>query len=262
MAKQIHTLKHIINERGEMDKFPRRRVLASNPSGIESPKDVRRDVHAKVNLEKGDFEITGMDNLPEGWEETVFKKFAVDPKKIPCYFDEKYKVKIPILLKLLKDKFIQLRGHKQEGIFRIQPDAKECQDMKNLIQSQHDWKSFRCDVHTIACLIKIFFRELPKPLLQDINPKVWELNTSMKGVPKALRKFPQYEHGIFLWVLDLLQMVVECVDVNKMTSHNCAVCFGPNLYDSRTIQNPMRAMEVSSSIVKFLEIAIRWRSEK
>ena len=53
-------------------------------------------------------------------------------------------------------------------------------------------------------------------------------------------------------MLDLLSQVVMNEAVNKMSSKNCAIVIGPNLFDLSKIKNPMEVLMISNKICNVL----------
>jgi len=113
-----------------------------------------------------------------------------------------------------------------------------------------------------ANLIKVWFRDLPDPLLNCVLPERVEMATKEEDVVKVIADFPEPQKSIFLWLCD---MCVECAvfeTVNKMGPKNLAIVIGPNLFNTNQFENPMKAMTYSAKVVEFFEKAIRWRQAK
>lgn len=60
----------------------------------------------------------------------------------------------------------------QEGLFRIAADADECVHVKKNLNSDN-FTSCE-DIHCISNLLKVWFRDLPKAILDQIDPSFIE----------------------------------------------------------------------------------------
>jgi len=108
---------------------------------------------------------------------------------------EGYKSRIPAVLEMMREYLFTYGGTQVTGIFRMAPDQDECRDVKQQINNG----TFNgCkDVHCIANLIKVFFRELPVSLYND-----------MKITEELMHKICNIEEGGLL-VMDLLENSVQ-----------------------------------------------------
>jgi len=120
-----------------------------------------------VNTSSGDFNnkngfITAKIHCKRG-------VFGVNPDELNLAFDSQYGFQVPEVLIHLKNSLLKNGAFKREGIFRISGDQKNMVVLKKLI----DDRSFtdHPDVYSVATLLKIWFRELPFPLLQGFEFK-------------------------------------------------------------------------------------------
>ncbi|ETO25477.1 RhoGAP domain-containing protein, partial [Reticulomyxa filosa] len=222
--------------------------------------------------------------LPKEWEELLNKQFGVSPKHLPGVKLPQYTAKIPKVLVVLKERLVEANGYQQVGIFRLAPDARDNNAVKSSIDSGKFQLSGndRADVNVYANLIKVWFRDLPDPLLNCVAPERVEMANKEEDVVKIIADFPEPQKSIFLWLCD---MCVECAvheNVNKMgpkviivlfhfflhfiffnwkkkQKQNLAIVIGPNLFNTTKFENPMKAMTYSAKVVDFFEKAIKWR---
>ncbi|XP_077185312.1 LOW QUALITY PROTEIN: rho GTPase-activating protein 9 [Paroedura picta] len=110
------------------------------------------------------------------------------------------------------------------------PEQRSQEDKLRLSDPQWD------DVHVITGALKLFFRELPEPLLpyslydefidvaklSDPEEKVSKLAGLVQSLPEANRDTLHY-------LLAHLRKVMEHSDVNRMTTQNIGIVFGPTL---------------------------------
>ncbi|NXE52077.1 ABR protein, partial [Casuarius casuarius] len=92
------------------------------------------------------------------------------------------------------------------------------------------------DINAIAGTLKLYFRELPEPLLTDrLYPAFMEGIALSDPAAKEncmmhlLRSLPDPNLITFLFLLEHLKRVAEKEPVNKMSLHNLATVFGPTL---------------------------------
>ncbi|XP_044299155.1 rho GTPase-activating protein 9 isoform X2 [Varanus komodoensis] len=110
------------------------------------------------------------------------------------------------------------------------PEQRCHEDKLHLTDPQWD------DVHVITGALKLFFRELPEPLvpyslfdefiaavkLPDLKEKISKLAGLIQSLPQSNRDTLQY-------LLEHLRKVMELSDVNRMTTQNIGIVFGPTL---------------------------------
>jgi len=127
-----------------------------------------------------------------------------------------------------------------EGIFRLSGSSAEVAQLKQLFNKLKEPPSVPLDlsifsVHSVAAILKMFFRELPEPLLtysawnpmislslEDSNEAIAILKSVVNGIPRANQVLLNY-------LLNFLLSVSRVGYLNKMTSANLAIVFGPNL---------------------------------
>jgi RhoGAP domain len=126
-----------------------------------------------------------------------------------------------------------------EGIFRLsgrQADVqalKKAYDKGSKVQLQR-WADI--DVNNLSGALKLYFRELPEPLLTFA---LYEAFMAAAGLPEASDRFvairkvvdrlPPGNRTVFLYLVEFLREVAALADRNKMTASNLAVVFAPTL---------------------------------
>jgi len=201
--------------------------------------------------------------VPKEWSEVLNQQFGITPKLLPSIQLQEYNAKIPRVLIQLKETLSSHDGFHQVGIFRLAPNAMDNNLMKATInRGKFDQNEQNIDCNVYANLIKVWFRDLPDPLLNCIRPELIENANTQDDVVKIIQQFPEPNQSIFLWLCDL------CVDVsvhdqeNKMGPQNLAIVIGPNLFNTETFENPMKAMTYSAKVVEFFKKSIIWRQAK
>ncbi|XP_062129019.1 rho GTPase-activating protein 68F isoform X1 [Drosophila sulfurigaster albostrigata] len=122
-----------------------------------------------------------------------------------------------------------------EGIFRRSGNHSEIMALKERVNRGEDVDLSDVNVHVIAGLLKSFLRDLAEPLLTfDLYDDVtkfldWPKEERSRNVTQLIReKLPEENYELFKYIVDFLVRVVDCADLNKMTSSNLAIVFGPN----------------------------------
>lgn len=118
------------------------------------------------------------------------------------------------------------------------------------------------DVHCAAVIIKKFLRELPEPLmtfnLYDViiaSTSIPDPTEKLKVVWYILRnELPDENFLLLKFLMEFLSEVMSHSSVNKMTSMNLAIVFGPNLMWSKSQAASLDAMaQVNSFTLLLLE---------
>jgi len=173
--------------------------------------------------------------------------FGVDPLSLECVDDDGFRV--PQILVLMKKSLIEGGGLQQEGIFRLAGEQTEIKRLKESMNKNEFTSS--TDINTIASLIKIWYRELPTPILNSIPTEKIFYSTDVEECVQAVNMLPEPQKGLLHWLMNLLLQVSEYSDINKMTAQNLAIVVAPNLYDVSS-SNPMEGLVMSQKCVQFL----------
>jgi len=174
--------------------------------------------------------------------------FGVDPMSLELTEDAGFKV--PKVLVDMKQVLVEKGGISTEGIFRL---AGEQTEIKRIIEQMnnktYDYKTN--DINAMASLIKIWFRELPIPILNALPQESIMGFQDANDCVEAYHSLPEPNKSLLMWLLDLMKLVVAQSSVNKMTAQNIAIVVAPNLYDINT-PNPMEGLFLSQKCAAFL----------
>ncbi|XP_042298347.1 active breakpoint cluster region-related protein isoform X2 [Sceloporus undulatus] len=146
--------------------------------------------------------------------------------------------KVPYIVRQCVEE-VEKRGIDEVGIYRISGVATDIQALKVAFDSNSKdilMMLSDMDINAIAGTLKLYFRELPEPLLTDrLYPAFMEgiavSDPSAKEncMLHLLRSLPDPNLITFLFLLEHLKRVAEKEPVNKMSLHNLATVFGPTL---------------------------------
>ncbi|XP_041053269.1 active breakpoint cluster region-related protein isoform X3 [Carcharodon carcharias] len=162
--------------------------------------------------------------------------------------------KVPYIVRQCIEE-VEKRGIEEVGIYRVSGVATDIQTLKaafdmntkDVLVMLSDM-----DINAIAGTLKLYFRELPEPLLTDrFYPAFVEGIALSDPAAKEncmlhlLRSLPDPNLNTLLFLLDHLKRVAEKEPVNKMSLHNLATVFGPTLLRPSETEHKAHANIVS-----------------
>ncbi|XP_010217883.1 PREDICTED: active breakpoint cluster region-related protein-like [Tinamus guttatus] len=146
--------------------------------------------------------------------------------------------KVPYIVRQCIEE-VEKRGIEEVGIYRISGVATDIQALKAAFDGNNKdilVMLSDMDINAIAGTLKLYFRELPEPLLTDrLYPAFMEGIALSDPAAKEncmmhlLRSLPDPNLITFLFLLEHLKRVAEKEPINKMSLHNLATVFGPTL---------------------------------
>nr|XP_046239195.1 rho GTPase-activating protein 15 isoform X2 [Scatophagus argus] len=134
---------------------------------------------------------------------------------------------------------VEKRGLDTDGIYRVSGNLAVIQKLRFLVNHEEklnldesDWE----DIHVITGALKLFFRELPEPLVPfgfftDIVETV-KMSDYMDKVDRLkclVLNMPPPNHDTLQFMCRHLKRVLEHSDTNRMTTQNIGIVFGPTL---------------------------------
>ncbi|GAB1608419.1 active breakpoint cluster region-related protein-like isoform X4 [Argonauta hians] len=162
--------------------------------------------------------------------------FGVDVQKVVLHQGKPIPDIIPICTRE-----IEKRGLDEVGIYRVSGGLTEvkqlkCAFEKNTMKARRIVEDADCSVHTIAAVLKLYFRELPEPLFTNLLydkflsiSDIKEIEQKEKELLSLIHSLPEVNYNILLHILDHLKCIHEHSSQNKMTNGNLAVIFGQSL---------------------------------
>eukprot|EP01130_Rhizamoeba_saxonica_P008084 TRINITY_DN3268_c0_g1_i1.p1 TRINITY_DN3268_c0_g1~~TRINITY_DN3268_c0_g1_i1.p1 ORF type:complete len:749 (-),score=176.43 TRINITY_DN3268_c0_g1_i1:23-2269(-) len=139
---------------------------------------------------------------------------------------------------------------KEVGIFRLSGSAVTINEYKRQFDEGIDVDlSDEIDSHAVAGLLKLYFRELPEPIM------TYQLYSSFlhaqslqnehqrrRNVRHLIKELPEVNRAIMKALMAFLGRVDEYREINKMAIHNLATVFAPNLLKPEN-SNPLQLVE-------------------
>lgn len=185
--------------------------------------------------------------------------FGVSAESMQCSYDRKGN-SVPTILLLLQERLYDQGGLKAEGVFRINAENSQEEHVRDQLNRgivPHD-----IDVHCLAGLIKAWFRELPKGVLDSLSPEqVMQCHTEEESLA-LVKTLPPSEAALLDWAINLMADVVQDEYFNKMNSHNIAMVFAPNMTQmSDPLTALMHAVQVMNLLKALILKTLREREE-
>ena len=138
--------------------------------------------------------------------------------------------------------YIEQHGLTTEGIFRVPGSSDIVGDLRARYDAGEPGvlnNTPGLEPHDVATLLKLYFRELPEPLIttdqyHDLLAAIrGDLEITSPGTVQAVCEvamaLPKYHRECLGLLLHFLQRVAECASENKMNTANLATCFAPSL---------------------------------
>jgi hypothetical protein len=211
---------------------------------------------------QGITEVTGQIKLGVCWEtpDYIQKKasfqFGRAIQALPSRFVDGYNVPIPEVLLKMQDYLYTNGGLQVVGIFRLAPDEHAVDEVKAALNESR-FKTC-ADVNCVAHLLKVWFRDLPNRLMENVDRAKLQAATCDERAAGALvSSFVDPQATILSWLIDLCVKVASHEDSNKMNSKNLAIVFAPNL--GPRIEDPTAEHQLIQHLTLWMDKAIQHR---
>jgi hypothetical protein len=167
-----------------------------------------------------------------------------------CSYDSQGNM-VPTILLLLQKRLYDQGGLKAEGIFRINPENSHEDYVRE--QLNKGIVPTDIDIHALAGLIKAWFRELPKGVLDALSPDAVLACHGDKDSLALIKHLPPTEAALLDWAVNLMADVVEEEASNKMNARNIAMVFAPNMTQ---MSDPLTALMHAVQVMNLLKTLI------
>ncbi|EGD72990.1 ADP-ribosylation factor GTPase activating protein 1 [Salpingoeca rosetta] len=165
--------------------------------------------------------------------------------------------------------FVENYGILTEGIYRKSGNAAVIKALRRQFDADDAGVRLTVDkfgVHDISGLLKLYFRELPEPLIpHSLRPSLFQAmrleghEEKLVAVKQVLQYFPHTHFETFKRMCIHLASICEHSSCNKMTKENIALIFGPTFFsvsaDSVGLStgDTSSAMQVVRTCLQFVE---------
>lgn len=164
--------------------------------------------------------------------------------------------------------WLQSNGPACQGIFRLSADSTALEWHRSVLNArQHlDFDAARTDPHEMAGLLKMFFRDLPSPLIPrkaypalvqlpwPNDPLVMPQDVKMKLIEVLRQAMSERAWVVLGRLVQVLAAVAEQEETSRMGPRNLAICWAPNLIHDEACQDQFGLLKASLGT---LEILIR-----
>nr|GMC79537.1 rho GTPase-activating protein 5-like [Ipomoea batatas]GMC88916.1 rho GTPase-activating protein 5-like [Ipomoea batatas] len=219
---------------------------------ISWPSNVRHVAHVTFDR------FNGFLGLPVEFEPEVPRRppsastrvFGVSPDCMQLSFDSRGN-SVPTILLMMQARLYAQGGLQAEGIFRINAENGQEEYVREQLNS--GVVPDNIDVHCLAGLIKAWFRELPKGVLDSLSPEDVIRAQSEEECVRLVRSLPPTEAALLDWVINLMADVVQMEHLNKMNARNIAMVFAPNMTQ---MADPLTALMYAVQVMNFIRTLI------
>ncbi|XP_051150394.1 rho GTPase-activating protein 5-like [Andrographis paniculata] len=219
---------------------------------IGSPTNVRHVAHVTYDR------FNGFLGLPVEFEPEVPRRppsastrvFGVSTESMHLSFDSRGNC-VPTILLMMQRRLYSQGGLQAEGIFRINPENGQETFVRE--QLNNGLIPDNIDVHCLAGLIKAWFRELPRGILDSLSPEQVMQAQSEDECTHLVRQLPPTEAALLDWAINLMADVAQLENMNKMNARNVAMVFAPNMSQ---MSDPLTALMYAVQVMNFLKTLI------
>ncbi|KAH6830552.1 Rho GTPase activating protein with PAK-box/P21-Rho-binding domain-containing protein [Perilla frutescens var. hirtella] len=219
---------------------------------IGCPTNVRHVAHVTFDR------FNGFLGLPVEFEPEVPRRppsastrvFGVSTESMQLSFDFRGNC-VPTILLMMQRRLYSQRGLESEGIFRINPENGQEEYVRE--QLNNGLIPDDIDVHCLAGLIKAWFRELPKGILDSLEPEQVMQAQSEEECSHLVTLLPPTEAALLDWAINLMADVAQFEHLNKMNARNIAMVFAPNMTQ---MSDPLTALMYAVQVMNFLKTLI------
>lgn len=189
-----------------------------------------------------------------------------------CGLDEHLKkqghgVCIALPIRTCVCRLLQMDALDEEGIFRVASSTLKIRRLAALFDTGEANDTVILDIvdpHVFSGALKLYFRELPVPLL-GANYEQWMAvqvgneneNSKKEKIDKILSALPQNHRHNLHYLLKFFQLVASHSSVNKMTVPNLSIVLAPNLlWDTRSNSETGEALADTNVVNDLVETLI------
>eukprot|EP00007_Cunea_sp_BSH-02190019_P005234 CAMPEP_0174243574 /NCGR_PEP_ID=MMETSP0417-20130205/32165_1 /TAXON_ID=242541 /ORGANISM="Mayorella sp, Strain BSH-02190019" /LENGTH=489 /DNA_ID=CAMNT_0015323115 /DNA_START=5 /DNA_END=1471 /DNA_ORIENTATION=- len=169
--------------------------------------------------------------------------FGVDPGELELMVDPHNGLEVPKVLVTMRNYLFSNGGLQQEGVFRLAPDESETRTVKQQLSKETFTKTE--DVNAIANLLKVWYRELPTPLLNVLPTETFKECEREEDCVEKFKELEEPNRTLLKWLVDLMCDVAALEATNKMNPRNLAIVIAPNLYSTPPGTDPIEGLMAS-----------------
>jgi len=173
---------------------------------------------------------------------------------------------VPMLVEYIVE-HLRKNALQAEGLLRVTGNFARIERLKRLLDnsSLKSFDSIRLvdlDVHDVAAVLRVYFRELPvpvipfefyEPLMNVQRNADLSIDDRVQAIKKIIVTLPPTNTALLKYLVRFLQEVEAYSHINKMTVSNLAIVFGPNIVRAKveTVQCALE-MPLLQGIIQIL----------
>ncbi|KAI5388718.1 Rho GTPase-activating protein 4 [Lathyrus oleraceus] len=185
--------------------------------------------------------------IPPSASATVF---GVSTESMKLSYDTRGNI-VPTILLLMQRHLYAQGGLQAEGIFRINAGNNREEYVREQLNKGVVPQDI--DVHCLAGLIKAWFRELPRGILDSLSPEQVMQCQTEEDCAELANQLPHTEASLLEWTINLMADVVQEEPLNKMNARNIAMVFAPNM--TRMVDR-LTALMYAVQVMNFLKTLV------
>ena len=196
---------------------------------------------------------------------SVFKKMNRGTPRFFSRLPEQFGGKVPFIVTDLINQLRELNAVETEGIFRKNGSAHDLTELSKQLDNGRikDWSQFK-NVHTLACCLKRYFRDMiPNNPLFPHNvysqlvtiPQIPGTEAQAKNLKVIFETLPKPRQLTIAYLFKYILEVESQKDINKMNAQNLAIVFSPNIICTLD-QDPVAALTNNTIQNKFVTTII------
>eukprot|EP00048_Salpingoeca_helianthica_P011974 m.173364 g.173364 ORF g.173364 m.173364 type:complete len:892 (-) comp15305_c0_seq1:324-2999(-) len=138
--------------------------------------------------------------------------------------------RVPLVIKTLAQAILDHNGPQTEGLFRVPGDIDSVNTLK-LALNQNNPLPPLSDPHVPGSALKLWFRELPHPLIgHDLYEECLASFDNPAAAIATVSRLPTANYNTLLFIIHFLQLIgrPENQKITKMTMDNLAMVWAPN----------------------------------
>ncbi|KAJ8393783.1 hypothetical protein AAFF_G00056980 [Aldrovandia affinis] len=134
---------------------------------------------------------------------------------------------------------VEKRGLEADGVYRVSGNLATIQKLRFIVDQEDELNLDDCqweDIHVVTGALKMFFRELPEPLLpyRFFEPLVEAIKTKdykqrVQAVKKLVHQLPKPNHETLKLLFRHMQKILSKSLKNRMSTQGFGIVFGPTL---------------------------------
>ncbi|KAJ8388268.1 hypothetical protein AAFF_G00135290 [Aldrovandia affinis] len=144
--------------------------------------------------------------------------------------------RVPLVLSSMME-FLSEHALQQEGLFRVNGNVRAVEVLRQRFESGEEVDLLQeGDACTVASLLKQFLRDLPEGLITaTVQTSLLQLHqecgeVQSRAVREILQQLPEVHYSLLKYLCFFLTQVEKHHLHNRMTTHNLATVFGPNIF--------------------------------